>query len=129
MLVVLHLSAPRPGFWALVGPLFLAGLGNGLVIAPNQNFVLGSVPQVQAGTARGALITAQPIGAAIGIAVIGTALFGSGSGHSGIARLMPSLAHTGAVGNRAEPGPLLAAWLCAFGLPKTLAAERAKENT
>ena len=35
---------------------------------------------VQAGTAGGALITAQRIGAAIGIAVIGTVLSGSGSG-------------------------------------------------
>lgn len=129
MLVVLHLSAPRPGFWALVGPLFLAGLGNGLVIAPNQDFVLGSVPQVQAGTAGGVLITAQPIGAAIGIAVIGTALFGSGSGHSGIARLMPSLAHTAQSATVLNLAFVLAAWLCAFGLPKTLAAERAEENT
>jgi hypothetical protein len=117
-----------PGFWALVGPLFLAGLGNGLVIAPNQDFVLDSVPQVQAGPAGGALITAQRIGAAIGIAVIGTALFGSGSGHSGNARLMPSLAHTAQSATVLNLAFVLAAWLCAFGLPKTL-AERAEENT
>jgi hypothetical protein len=91
MLLVLHLSAPRPGFWALVGPLFLAGLGNGLIIAPNQDFVLGSVPPVQAGTAGGALITAQSA------TVLNLAF-------------------------------VLAAWLCAFGLPRTLAAERAEEN-
>ena len=117
-----------PRFWALVGPLFLAGLGNGLVIAPNQDFVLDSVPQVQVGTAGGALITAQRIGAAIGIAVIGTALFGSGSGHSGNARLMPSLAHTAQSATVLNLAFVLAAWLCAFGLPKTL-AERAEENT
>jgi len=115
------------GFWALVGPLFLAELGNGLVIAPNQDFVLESVPQVQAGTA-GALITAQRIGAAIGIAVIGTALFGSGSGHSGKPGLMPSLAHTAQSATVLNLAFVLAAWLCAFGLPKTL-AERAEENT
>ena len=51
MLLVLHLTAPKPGVWDLIGPLFLAGLGNGLVIAPNQDFVLGSVPKDQAGTA------------------------------------------------------------------------------
>ena len=50
--------------------VLLAGLGNGLVIAPNQDFVLASVPREQAGTAGGALITAQRLGAAIGIAVI-----------------------------------------------------------
>ena len=78
--LVLRLSGNSPDFWALTGPLLLAGLGNGLVIAPNQDFVLASVPREQAGTAGGALITAQRLGAAIGIAVIGTALFGSGSG-------------------------------------------------
>jgi len=65
--------------------------------------VLGSVPKGQAGTAGGALITAQRIGAAIGIAIIGTALFGSGSGQSSSARLMPSLTH-GPDGDGAEPG-------------------------
>ena len=66
----------------------LAGLGNGLVIAPNQDFVLSDVPQAQAGTAGGALITAQRLGAAIGIAVIGTALFGSGDREAGIDQLL-----------------------------------------
>ncbi len=129
MLLALHLTAPRPDVWDLIGPLFLAGLGNGLVIAPNQDFVLGSVPKDQAGTAGGALITAQRIGAAIGIAVIGTALFGSGSGQSENAGLMLSLTHTAQSATVLNLAFVLAAWLCAFGLPKTLAAERAEENT
>ena len=129
MLLVLHLAAPRPDVWELIGPLFLAGLGNGLVIAPNQDFVLGSVPRSQAGTAGGALITAQRIGAAIGIAVIGTALFGSGDSQSGNARLMPSLTHTAQTATALNLVFVLAAWLCSFGLPRTLAAERAEENT
>jgi len=129
MLLVLHLTAPRPDVWELIRPLFLAGLGNGPVIAPNQDFVLGSVPKDQAGTAGAALITAQRIGAAIGIAVVGTALFGSGSGHSGSAKLMPSLTHTARSATVLNLAFILAAWLCAFGLPKTLAAERAEENT
>ena len=66
VLLVLHLSTPAPTAWLLLGPLALAGLGNGLVIAPNQDFVLGSVPPSQAGTAGGALVTAQRIGAALG---------------------------------------------------------------
>jgi hypothetical protein len=66
-LLVLHLGGESA--WDLTGPLILAGLGNGLVIAPNQDFVLGEVPREQAGTAGGALITAQRLGAAIGIAV------------------------------------------------------------
>jgi MFS-type transporter involved in bile tolerance (Atg22 family) len=126
---VLHLTAPRPDIWELIGPLFLAGLGNGLVIAPNQDFVLGSVPKDQAGTAGGALTTAQRIGAAIGIAVIGTALFGSGSGQSSSSKLMPSLTHTAQSATAVNLALVLAAWLCAFGLPRTLAAERSEENT
>jgi EmrB/QacA subfamily drug resistance transporter len=129
MLLVLHLTAPKPEVWDLIGPLFLAGLGNGLVIAPNQDFVLGSVPKDQAGTAGGALITAQRIGAAIGIAVIGTALFGSGSGQSSSSKLMPSLTHTAQTATLLNLAFVLAAWLCAFGLPRTLAAERAQENS
>jgi hypothetical protein len=129
VLLVLHLSASRPDVWELIGPLFLAGLGNGLVIAPNQDFVLSSVPKDQAGTAGGALITAQRIGAAMGIAVIGTALFGSGSGQGGNARMMPSLTHTAQTATVVNLAFVLAAWLSAFGLPKTLAAERAEGNT
>jgi hypothetical protein len=63
--------APRRAAWLLAGPLAVAGLGNWLVIAPNQDFVLGSVPRRQAGAAGGELITAQRMGAAMGIAVGG----------------------------------------------------------
>jgi hypothetical protein len=57
---------------------------------------------------------------------IGTALFGSGSGHSGSAKLMPSLTHTTRWATVLSLAFVLAAWLCTFGLPKTLAAERAE---
>jgi hypothetical protein len=59
--VVLHLTAPQPSAIWLIAPLALAGLGNGMVIAPNQDFVLRSVPSREAGTASGSLITAQRI--------------------------------------------------------------------
>jgi EmrB/QacA subfamily drug resistance transporter len=76
-ILVVHLTAPSPDGWYLIGPLLLAGLGNGMVIAPNQDFVLASVPPKEAGTASGILSTAQRLGTAIGIAVIGTVLFGT----------------------------------------------------
>lgn len=128
VLLVLWLSGTHPGFWALTGPLLLAGLGNGLVIAPNQDFVLSDVPRAQAGTAGGALITAQRLGAAIGIAVIGTALFGSGSGGSGGSgsaggrpgAVVPMLVHNAQAATLVNLGFVLAALLCTFGLPKTL---------
>ena len=75
--LVIHLTAPLPGGWYVAGPLLLAGLGSGMVIAPNQDFVLARVPRPEAGTASAVLGTAQRAGSAIGIAVIGTVLFGT----------------------------------------------------
>jgi len=96
-------SGPAPDPWLLAGPLPLAWVGNGLVIAPDQDFVLGSVPRREARTAGGALIPAQRLGAVIGNAVIGTVLFGSGSGESSSGKVT-------------------------LGLPRTLGSERAEEN-
>ncbi|HEX3958522.1 MAG TPA: MFS transporter [Trebonia sp.] len=123
--VVLRLSGTSPDFWALTGPLLLAGLGNGLVIAPNQDFVLASVPREQAGTAGGALITAQRLGAAIGIAVIGTALFGSGSGGAGstAGKVMPSLVHSAQTATLVNLCFIALALACACGLPPRLAGQ------
>jgi EmrB/QacA subfamily drug resistance transporter len=120
MLLVLHLGARSA--WDFTGPLILAGLGNGLVIAPNQDFVLGEVPREQAGTAGGALITAQRLGAAIGIAVVGTALFAgsSGSGGSASGKPVPSLLHTAQWATAANLAFIIAAFCFALGLPRAL---------
>lgn len=111
MLLVLHLGAPQPSPWLMAGPLALAGLGNGLLIAPNQDFVLGSVPRDQAGTADGALTTAQRIGAAIGIAVIGVVLFGGSTGQSASSSSSGSSSHSASRGSShstpAKPSPQL----------------------
>lgn len=42
ILLVIHLGAPQPSAWLMAGPLAAAGLGNGLVIAPNQDLVSGA---------------------------------------------------------------------------------------
>ena len=111
----------------------LVVLGSGLVIAPNQDFVLGSVPQRDAGTAGGTLITAQRIGAAIGIVVIGTALFGSGSSGGGgqgtSGPPQPQLLHTAPAALLAAVGFVLAALICGLFMPRRLGDERAEENT
>jgi hypothetical protein len=104
---------------------------NGLVIAPNQDFVLGSVPRREAGTAGAELITAQRIGAAIGIAIIGTVLFGSGSssgGSGGSSHVMPQYLHTAQGAILADLGFILVALACAFALPRGLGEDRAEEN-
>src|ERR1700722_12730493 len=75
--LAVHLTAPLPDGWDLAGPLLLAGLGSGMVIAPNQDFVLARVPSQEAGTAGAVLGTAQRAGSAIGVAVTGTVLFGT----------------------------------------------------
>ncbi|MBO0804780.1 MAG: MFS transporter [Nocardiopsaceae bacterium] len=128
MLGVLIGSGDRPGYWTLAGPLLLAGVGNGLAIAPNQDFTLSAVPREQAGTAGGALITAQRLGAAIGIAACGTALFsGSGGGSSGgsgggsEAHAMPVLVHSAQAALVVNLCFIAAALLCALGLPRRLA--------
>jgi MFS family permease len=129
VLLALRIGAPQPSAWLFTAPLALAGLGNGLVIAPNQDFVLGSVPQREAGTAGGELITAQRVGAAIGIAVVGTALFGSGSGGSGSSKVTPSLIHTAQAAIIVNLGLVFAALLCSLALPSSLSSDRAEENT
>jgi EmrB/QacA subfamily drug resistance transporter len=63
--------------WQLVAPLLIAGLGSGLFIAPNVNFIVATVDPADAGAASGVIGTMQRVGCAIGIAIIGTVLFGT----------------------------------------------------
>jgi len=73
------------------------------------------------------------MGAAIGIAVIGTALSGSGSGsgRSGsekAGKIMPVLVHTAQRATVVNLALVFAALICALALPRTLGADRAEEN-
>jgi len=61
--------------WATLVPLLVGGLGAGLVISPNQALTLSEVPVQRAGTAGGLLQVGQRIGAAIGIAAVGSVFF------------------------------------------------------
>ncbi|MEV6162644.1 MFS transporter [Streptomyces sp. NPDC052052] len=70
-----HLVPGRGAGWAMAAPLLLAGLGSGLVIAPNQTLTLSEVPVAGAGSAGGTLQTAQRVGSAIGIAAVGSMFF------------------------------------------------------
>jgi EmrB/QacA subfamily drug resistance transporter len=73
--VAVHLVPSNGTGWATLLPLTVAGIGGGLVIAPNQALTLSDVPVARAGTAGGLLQTGQRLGAAIGIAAVGSAFF------------------------------------------------------
>ncbi|BFV55448.1 MFS transporter [Kitasatospora sp. CMC57] len=73
--LAVHLWAGRHVGWATAAPLLVAGIGSGLVVAPNQTLTLGEVPVVRAGSAAGVLQTAQRIGSAVGIAAVGSVFF------------------------------------------------------
>ncbi len=69
--------------WTLLPSLLLGGIGSGLVIAPNVDIVLAGVPWQDAGAASGVLNTAQRLGNAFGVAIVGVALFGSLATYAG----------------------------------------------
>ncbi|MGW5561690.1 MFS transporter [Micromonospora sp. NPDC003944] len=73
--IALHLAPDAPAPWVTTGPLLVAGIGSGLVIAPNQTITLAEVPVNQAGSGAGMLQTGQRIGAAAGIAAVGSLFF------------------------------------------------------
>ncbi|MFB9238596.1 MFS transporter [Plantactinospora siamensis] len=83
VVLVLHFVPGRGAPLAMAAPLALAGLGSGLVITPNQTLTLAEVPVPQAGSAAGMLQTGQRVGAALGIAGVGSVFF-SALGRPGI---------------------------------------------
>ncbi|MEO6532128.1 MAG: MFS transporter [Pseudolysinimonas sp.] len=76
-LVLLRVAPSDLTNWELLGPLLVAGFGSGLFIAPNAQFIVATVDRTEAGAASGVIGTMQRVGAAIGIAVIGSVLFGN----------------------------------------------------
>ncbi|MGH3206168.1 MAG: MFS transporter [Trebonia sp.] len=116
--LVIHLTAPLPGGWYLAGPLLLAGLGSGMVIAPNQDFVLARVPVREAGTASAILGTAQRAGSAIGIAVIGTVLFGTFRIRAGRSAVAAAFCHSSQLALLANAGLVAIALLLVLALPR-----------
>ncbi|CAN5236570.1 MFS transporter [soil metagenome] len=75
-LILLTVAPTDLTSWILLGPLALAGLGNGFFIAPNARFIVATVDNSEAGAASGVIGTMQRIGSAIGIAVVSSVLFG-----------------------------------------------------
>jgi hypothetical protein len=79
----ISLAAPHVGVngspWPVVpGPgLVVAGAGLALLVIPLLNVVLAAVPVEAAGGASGLFSTAQRLGGAVGVALLGTVFFGT----------------------------------------------------
>ena len=119
LLLVLEATGPDPAGWQIALPLAVAGLGNGLFIAPNIDFVLSAVPPRDAGAASGVLNTGQRIGSAIGIAAIGTILFGTLQ-VAGPQDVAPAFVHSAELATLASVGLVLVALALVFALPRQL---------
>jgi EmrB/QacA subfamily drug resistance transporter len=97
--------------WPVVPGLVLAGAGLSLLIIPLVNVVLAAVPHEVAGGAGGMFSTAQQLGGALGVALVGTVFFGQLETHS----FTEAFRHSAPV----VIGLLVAAALLALALPKT----------
>jgi EmrB/QacA subfamily drug resistance transporter len=73
---VQHIGTHGSVAW-LMGPLVLDGAGLGLVMGPIIAIVLAGVAPHNAGAASGVLASAQQIGNALGVAIIGVVFFGA----------------------------------------------------
>ena len=120
VILVIHLTSPAVSGWDLVGPLLLAGVGTGMTIAPNQDFVLAKVPRREAGTAAGVLGTSQRVGTAIGIAIIGTVLFGSLKFVPGPHAVASAFTHSAQLALLANLAFMIVALILVLALPRQI---------
>jgi EmrB/QacA subfamily drug resistance transporter len=65
------------GTWSTAAPMTVAGVGLGLLVVPLVDIALATVDEAEAGAASGTYGTIQQVGAALGIAVIGSVFFGA----------------------------------------------------
>lgn len=128
VVLVLHVTQPAPSGWDLLVPLLVAGMGTGMTIAPNQDFVLATVPRREAGTAAAVLSTSQRIGTSVGIAVVGTVLFESltlGPGPHAVAR---AFIHSSELAFLANLGFVVLALILVLALPREIPRHQPAEG-
>jgi len=112
--VVMQQQGTTPHWLVLAGPLFVAGIGLGLFIAPLQTVILSEVKQDNAGSASGLLPTFQQLGGSVGLAAVGVLFFTfiGIQGPSAVDRVSPALSQQlTALG---VPGPAQPALLATF---------------
>ncbi|PXX00912.1 MFS transporter [Mycolicibacterium moriokaense] len=110
--------------WQLLAPLFVAGIGSGLFIAPNASFIVATVERADAGAASGVIGTMQRIGSAIGIAVIGTVLFGTLHVVPGRDALATAFGHSATLAMGISAVLSVAAFGLVFALPRAVDPSR-----
>jgi len=95
VIAVMHAAGTGLQGWQLLAPMFVAGLGGGLFIAPVTSVVLAGITAKDSGAASGALATVQQVGAALGIAVVGVIFFGllGANAATSSASAVPQLRH------------------------------------
>jgi hypothetical protein len=76
ILCTLHVAGTDLHSYQLIPSLAIAGAGAGLFLAPVTGVIIAGLPQREAGSASGVLATAQQVGAALGIAIVGVLFFG-----------------------------------------------------
>ncbi|MEV6033458.1 MFS transporter [Nonomuraea sp. NPDC052116] len=76
---VIAVAAPGVTPWQLAPALAVAGLGSGLIMSPYFSIVMAAVEPQETGSASGALTALQQVGGALGLALLGTLYFGTGS--------------------------------------------------
>jgi MFS family permease len=103
--------------WPIVPGLVLAGAGLSLLVIPLVNVVLAAVPAAIAGGASGVFSTAQQIGGAIGVAIIGSVFFARLETHSFTDAFEHSMPLVAAL--------FVAAAALALALPRTAVSEEA----
>ncbi|HAM28205.1 MAG TPA: MFS transporter [Microbacteriaceae bacterium] len=132
-LILLLIPATDLTNWDLLVPLLVAGIGSGLFIAPNAQFIVATVDPQEAGAASGVIGTMQRLGSAVGIAVIGSVFFGTlsidkptFSGRPSAAEIKDAVAqnvaigftHSAAAALAVSAAFALAAFFLVFALPK-----------
>jgi EmrB/QacA subfamily drug resistance transporter len=101
--------------WPVVPGLVVAGAGLSLMIIPLVNVVLAAVPHEVAGGAGGMFSTAQQLGGALGVALVGTVFFTELESHP----FTEAFKHSVPV----VIGLFLAAALLSLALPRTAVGE------
>jgi hypothetical protein len=100
--------------WDTAAPLGLTGFGMGMVFVPMFDVILAGVAPRDIGSASGLLESVQQLAMSLGIALVGTVLFG------GLGSARPAVAFAGSASDAllVTIGLLGMAWLAVWWLPR-----------